>query len=329
MKRIAILALILSMLVPNALAQGSSPSAGKVERKANTDPEASHLITSDIGLFWQAYDAARPDNNLIVFRDQYLKKGSAGLEEFRRARIGSSCGLVDVIDRHPNYFASLRASTAKVDSFKDAMRASFRRLRGLYDGAVFPDVYFLIGRMNSAGTLTDKALLIGLDMFGMSKDAPTEELSDWHKAVVKPIESVPHVVAHELIHYQQKYPAGDQSLLRRTVNEGSADFIAELISGGHVNPHLHAYGNPREKELWLEFKQGLKATDVSRWLYQGDQSKDRPADLGYYVGYKICEAYYKNAADKKQAVKDILEIKDFGQFLSASNYEEKFKTAGR
>jgi uncharacterized protein YjaZ len=65
---------------------------------------------------------------------------------------------------------------------------------------------------------------------------------------------------------------------------------------------------------------------VSRWLYQGDQSKDRPADLGYYMGYKIAEAYYKRAADKKQAVKDILQIKDFHQFLAASGYAEKFKT---
>ena len=53
---------------------------------------------------------------------------------------------------------------------------------------------------------------------------------------------------------------------------------------------------------------------------------DRPADLGYYIGYKIAEAYYKNAADKKQAVKDILEIKDFNEFLKASKYEEKFGT---
>jgi uncharacterized protein YjaZ len=60
------------------------------------------------------------------------------------------------------------------------------------------------------------------------------------------------------------------------------------------------------------------------WLYQGDRAKDKPADLGYYVGYKICEAYYKNAANKKQAVKEILEIKDFDQFLKGSRYEEKF-----
>jgi len=71
----------------------------------------------------------------------------------------------------------------------------------------------------------------------------------------------------------------------------------------------------------------MTANDNSLWLYNGNSIKDRPADLGYYMGYKIAEAYYKNAADKKQAVRDILEIKDFAAFLKASRYEEKFGAA--
>jgi hypothetical protein len=42
------------------------------------------------------------------------------------------------------------------------------------------------------------------------------------------------------------------------------------------------------------------------------------------MGYKIAESYYKNAPDKKQAVKAILEIKDYPKFLADSRYEEKF-----
>ena len=53
-------------------------------------------------------------------------------------------------------------------------------------------------------------------------------------------------------------------------------------------------------------------------------AKDRPSDLGYYVGAKISEAYYKSATDKRQAVRDILEIQDFGAFLEKSHYRDKF-----
>ena len=68
----------------------------------------------------------------------------------------------------------------------------------------------------------------------------------------------------------------------------------------------------------------MNGKDTSNWLYQGDKAKDKPADLGYYVGYKIAESYYNRAADKKQAIKDILDIKDFNGFLKASGYDEKF-----
>jgi uncharacterized protein YjaZ len=68
----------------------------------------------------------------------------------------------------------------------------------------------------------------------------------------------------------------------------------------------------------------MDGTDVSNWLFQGDRAKNRPADLGYYIGYKICESYYKQAANKKDAIKSILEVRDFNEFLKASKYESKF-----
>lgn len=292
----------------------------------NRDPNTAKLVTSDIELFWKAYDKATPTNDLIVYRDEYLKKGSPGLASFTELRIGSSCGLLNSISAAPKYYAALRQPSLKIASYQPRIRGSYKKLQEIYPDAVFPDVYFMIGRMNSAGTLTDKALLIGVDMFGKTDEKSLEELGAWHKAVVGSMDRLPYVVAHELIHYQQKYPkTGTQTLLVRTINEGSADFIAELISGSHINPHLHAYGNPIEKELWLEFQKEMNGTDVSNWLYQGEKARDRPADLGYYIGYKIAESYYKSAPDKKQAVRDVLEIKDFGAFLGASAYAKRFR----
>ena len=61
------------------------------------------------------------------------------------------------------------------------------------------------------------------------------------------------------------------------------------------------------------------------WLYNANQVKDRPADLGYYVGYKITQAYYNNAKDKKQAIVDIIEIDDPLTFLQKSCYDKQQK----
>jgi hypothetical protein len=45
-----------------------------------------------------------------------------------------------------------------------------------------------------------------------------------------------------------------------------------------------------------------------------------PADLGYYVGYRITQAYYSKQSDKRRALKDILQIGDFTKFHQASGY---------
>lgn len=68
-------------------------------------------------------------------------------------------------------------------------------------------------------------------------------------------------------------------------------------------------------------------TDTSEWLYNGSDVKGRPADLGYYVGFKISEAYYTKSKDKKQAIRDILEMQDFDALLKASGYADKFSGA--
>lgn len=326
MKQVILLILATFFLV-NLVSGQDNKSAGLM---FNQNPEKAEIITSDIALFWRAYDMAKPENNLIIYRDEYFKKGSVGLQEFLRKKIGNSCNLVTAIEAAPKYYAALRAQSAKVENYKPQMLASFKKLKEIYSDAVFPKVYFVVGRMNTGGTATFGGLLIGVEMYGKTDDASLAELNNWQKAVVGKVERIPFIVAHEIVHYQQKNAhltalfGGEVSLLGKSLSEGSADFIGELIAGGNENPHLHEYGNPREKQLWLEFKKEMNGNDASNWLYQGDKAKDKPADLGYYIGYKIVESYYNKAKDKKQAIKDILEIKDFNAFLTASGYDEKF-----
>src|SRR4028118_463617 len=146
------------------------------------NPDKAQIITSDTQLFWRAYDMVKPENNLIVYRDEYFKKGSVGLQDFLRSNIGNSCNLVTAIDAAPKYYAALRAQSAKVENYKPQMLVSFKKLKEVYPDARFPNVYFVIGRMNTGGTATFKGLLIGLEMYGKTDDASLAELSGWKKA---------------------------------------------------------------------------------------------------------------------------------------------------
>ena len=103
--------------------------------------------------------------------------------------------------------------------------------------------------------------------------------------------------------------------------------MGELLSGKTINDHLRVYGDAHEAELWRSFSMAMNGSDLSLWLYNGGAASGtdgRPADLGYYVGARITAAYFDKQTNKKQALRDILTIRDFGQFLNARGYAAKF-----
>ena len=54
---------------------------------------------------------------------------------------------------------------------------------------------------------------------------------------------------------------------------------------------------------------------------QGNETTDRPGDLGYFIGYRIAEAFYERATDRRLALEAIIEVADSDVFLAQSGYE--------
>ena len=304
----------------------------------NRDPMKAHLVTSDIPNFWRAFDKASLKDAADLFQKEYIDPGSPGLHGFLQARIVNGRALAATVAARPRYYAAIRESTLTLDQkpeIKEAIQASFRRLKEIYPEAIFPDVYFVIGRMNSAGT-TDggKGLLIGVEMNARDESTPVDELTNWERAVIGQIAHLPNIVAHELIHIEQGRANplhgmnGKATLLDQALSEGGADFLGEMISGGNINRVQRAYGDEHEQALWSEFSAAMHGTDSSHWLYEGDRAKGRPADMGYYVGFKICEAFYKRAGDKKEAIRRILAMSEPDALLKESRYGETFPSVG-
>jgi len=304
-------------------------SFAQTNPQLNRDPAMVKFVTSDIGNFWRAYDLAAKETDkpkrVAIFQTEYLDKGSAGLKDFLRLRIKSAENLVSAIDRMPKYYASIRPQTMQVHSMEKRMRAAFVKFKSIYPAAVFPDVYFLIGVTSSGGTTGPSGLLIGTEMYGKTPKSPMEELSPWLRVVLSKVDYVPAIVAHESCHYNQNYnTAQDQRhLLGKALQEGSCDMIGELISGRTINEHLKVYGRTHDEEIWRDFEAGMYKPDIANWFYNATTTKDRPVDLGYYVGYLITRAYYQNAKDKRQAIHDILNIQDARAFYEASGVRPK------
>lgn len=276
----------------------------------NTDPSKAVFHTEDISRFWSVYDLVQPKPDGEAFQKIYIDAGSAGLRAFVPNRIESGKNLAKVIRSNSDYYSSIRGSSLSIANKKERFQECFSALQLLYPEAVFPDVYFVIGAKNSGGTTFDGGLIIGAEMFGQANATLQAPLD---------IDLVDEVVTHELIHFQQKY-VKDNSLLAQSIREGSADFIAELIAGSHSNKKIYVYGDAHEKELWSEFNKRMFDTDWTNWLYY-QKDKSRPKDLGYWMGYKISKAYYDSASDKTLAVREILNIQDFKNFLEKSGYQ--------
>jgi uncharacterized protein YjaZ len=291
----------------------------------NTDPRKARLITSDVDNFWDAYDRAQKDtaNRKAIYKKYYVDKGTVGLQDYLGAKVRTMNGFVKSHDLHPKFYASIRNNTLTVPQQKKQMLANMITFKKIYPQAQFPDIYFVIGSYTSGGTASDNGLLIGLDQSVRSPEVDQSELSIWEKNNFPDLAELPHLVAHELIHFQQDDLGPDSTLLKAVLVEGMADFLATISSGSSINTRLQVYGKGREKQIWTDFKKEMYHSSSRNWIGNSDQeTEDHPADLGYWVGYQICKAYYDKSTDKKKAVYDMLHITNYQDFYERSGAEK-------
>ena len=281
------------------------------------------IITADIDNFWSMYDVYKTSGSIEDISKLYFDKRSPGLDAFTKVRHINAAEMQKVLKLFPKYIESIRSNTLKLEGIKEKLKGYFLKLREIYPDVYYPDIYFTIGCFNTGGTVSGRMLLIGAELMCADDDSPKDELSTWLKGNIGNIENIEQIVMHESIHTLQS--SNPKTLLGAAIREGACDFIASMVTGNELGSAHYVYGRKYEKGLWKEFKKEMNGTDNSRWLYSGDKSIGRPSDLGYFMGYKICEAYYENTEDKKQAVKDIIEVQDFETFLKKSGYEDKFK----
>jgi len=278
--------------------------------------EDINIVTSDIDLFWKCFDAAKPSFEAYHFQI-YLDEGSKGVQDFIPYRIESAKKLAQKVKSKKAYYQLIRENSLQIEErFTPQIKQVYLKLAELYPQAEFTTSYFVIGRLNSGGTASANGLIMGAEMFG-----PQEKGAKLQAQIN--FESLPGIVAHELIHFQQNLPQS-KTLLDQSIKEGAADLLGFLISEKPLEHYLDDWALPKQKELWKEFQKIMNGGKYKGWLYGGKRKKGYPNDLGYWMGYQICKAYYDKQADKKQAIYDILNIKNYADFLAQSGYGQDF-----
>lgn len=275
---------------------------GVAHAQFSDDPLHAVLETKDVRNFWKAFDNmdTSKQNPFI----DYIEDGSPGVKGFMKFRIINADSLYASVKRNKEEYLKSRNVLDGIGTIEKRVKSAYSALKYWYPQAKFPTVYFVYGRFNSGGASTDDGIMIGTELF-------------------KKPDGLTALIAHESIHFQQKNK-GSENLLKQALTEGGADFIGEFISGEQMNIKAFEYGEAHADRLYREFVTRFKKEELVDWFYNTSKKDDRPTDLGYWIGYKICEAYFNKQADKHKAVHDILNIEDPFLFLKESGFLDSY-----
>lgn len=284
------------------------------------------VFTSDIDNFWRAYDSIQTTKDSLKQRHfiqtLYIDKGTEGLKAFMEARDYTAELWVNLINKYPKFWNSIRPNTLTVKSKAKEIESSIQKLRKLYPDLKEAKMYFTLGGLRSGGTTRDGMVLIGTEIATGNASTDVSEFPDkWLVGVFKEqrADNLVPLNIHEYVHTQQKGEA--QNLLGQAIKEGACDFVTELVTGQPLQNNYLQYGRQHEKELKERFKQDMFTTAYGNWLYNGSNART-VADLGYFMGYAICKSYYNHSTDKKQAIKDIIEL-NYPDSTAVENFLKK------
>jgi hypothetical protein len=286
--------------------------AGWISYSATTRPDAN-VSTDDVHRFVDALHQIAPTDSTCAPFDAYFHQGSDGLKAYSSKFSVGRKELCAALKRSPDRYAAIEPKLSALDSAGVRIDSIFTKFKTLVPDSKTRPVYFVVGNGISGGTTTHgfhPLVLVGVELMGNPH-------------------GVPGTVAHEFVHTLQDYPwigalqSGPSFLcgtvLRHSIMEGSASFIADLVTESHSH---NLWAEAHERELWTDFQRDLHSKDYGLWLYNGRDKRrgERPADLGYWMGYQIVESYYNRASDKARAIHEILTIKDFDRFFRESGY---------
>jgi len=271
-------------------------------------------VSTDIDNFWIAYDKiiATKDSTqqYALLKEFYLDKGTKGLKGIIEVRNYSEKEFIDYITQNPKFWNSIRPNTLKVKSLYPKINANIKKLKKAYPDLKPSTIYFTIGAFRTGGTTQGNKVLIGSELSLADKTTIIDELPSWRQSFYKtqnPLKELPLLCTHEYIHTQQKEMV--ENLLSMCLYEGVAEFISCKVTNTKSDAPAIEFGKANKKIVVDKFITDLFVMPNNyNWLWGENRNELKERDLGYYIGYEICERYYNLSKDKTKAIKELIEL---------------------
>ena len=279
-------------------------------------PVEQIAVTDDIENFWNAYDGITAVSDsaaqYALLDSLFIAPGTPGLRAIMQRRGYTAASYIDAINSYPRFWSSIRANTGLADVYAEEINAGVEKLRALYPSLKPARVYFTMGALMTNGMTLDDVVFIGSEVAMADSTVVTEELPGRLGQNLRayfdsnPIEHIAFLNVHEYVHTQQG-PFGE-TLLQVALQEGVAEFIAALATGGDSPTPAVAFGAANEVRVKARFATEMFSPNTNDWLYNNFDNAFAMRDLGYYIGYAIAERYHAQAADKAEAIATLIEL---------------------
>ena len=292
------------------------------------------FINSDIDRFWTAYDkiVATTDTaeQRALLNTHFLDHATPGLTAFMGVRNYGADEYLVAIHSYPLFWKSVRQNTQHVSDVFPAVEAELVNLRKYYPALRPADLCFTIGALRSGGTVGNGMVLIGSELAFADHNTVSSEFPDRMATNRReyfdsdPIEDVVLLAIHEYVHTQQKPLV--HNLLSQCVYEGVGEYVSTLVTGRPSTLPAIPFGKANTERVREAFEKDLFNFLVpGKWMWSDDPNAFNVRDMGYYVGYTMCEMYFNKANDKQKAITELIELDytdeaAFGSFVEATGY---------
>lgn len=300
--------------------------------------EASTYVFKDVDHFYKMLDllpeAKTYKDTLQILNEYYFDRSSTGLQTyFKYERNTNKRDLEQayykVIKSYPKYFESQKQLLLESKNHTSTYTIYLNKIKEVYPQAKFQPTYFSIGFFNTPGQMIyPNTVFIGLEASLKTDSTDYSEFSErfaWLKQEQGDYKSLGYTIVHEQLHTFQNSDPDDFTILTQTITEGAAVFLtayfcgeASLVGSG-IDQAMVDYEKENQTTVWKEFQQDLDTSENSSAWFWNEDSK-YPYSMGYYMGYLICKSFYEKSADKEEALKTLIEVKNPVSIYEQSSY---------
>lgn len=272
------------------------------------------FIDTDVANFWTAYDKIVQEKDTVnqyrLLQEYYLDKATPGLKSLMLVRNYTAKDYIGAIQNYPKFWQSIRNNTLSAKTHFREIESDVQKLKRLYPALKPAPIYFAIGAFRTNGTGHEGKILIGAETAMADSKTLIDELPEWRKPFYQnnsPIAGLSLLCSHEYLHLQQNELV--DNLLSECLYEGVAEFVSCLATGRKSDVPAIEFGKTNREKVVAQFVSDMyKVTYDYNWIWGENMNEFKVRDLGYYIGYEICERYYKQSGNKAKAIAELIEL---------------------